>query len=348
MTGRRIEGWLPDLCRLPTLAAMMISAEIVVLVLELAPSEEAWGLAPFAAASLFAQWLALASALLLCKTRHLLHRLPLPIGVFLAWLEPVGVAAIGAYLLYQIDNGLDAGLTLPHGHAGDFVFGCAAVAGVICAAALRYFYVQQQWASQVQAKADAEVRALQARIRPHFLFNSMNSIASLVRRDPVTAERAIEDLADLFRAALGAGHGPATLDEEIVLVERYLAIEALRLGDRLKVEWHLADDLPRNLSMPRLILQPLVENAIVHGISRIEHGGTVRIDASAEGGRLRIAIVNPVPRTRGGSGNAHAQNSIEQRLRHHFGASARVTIQQRDDYYAFELDLPLRPQTAEG
>src|SRR5690606_5465417 len=162
-------------------------------------------------------------------------------------------------LLHEIDTGIGLHLTMPREYQAVFVGGVAALAAIITAAALRYFYVQQQWAEQVQAKADAEVRALQARIRPHFLFNSMNSIASLVRRDPATAERAIEDLSDLFRAALGAGQGPATLDEEIILAERFLAIEKLRLGDRLKVDWQREDDLPLTLSMPRLILQPLVE-----------------------------------------------------------------------------------------
>ncbi|HRY01095.1 MAG TPA: sensor histidine kinase [Xanthomonadaceae bacterium] len=341
-TMQRPREWLPDLCRLPALTAMMVAAEIVVLLLALAPSQEGiWDFPRFYASSLFAQWLALSSALLLCKTRPLLHRLPVWLGALIAWLEPVSMAALGAYLLHEIDTGIGLHMTLPREYQAVFVGGVAALAAVISAAALRYFYVQQQWAEQVQAKADAEVRALQARIRPHFLFNSMNSIASLVRRDPETAERAIEDLADLFRAALGAGQGPASLDEEITLGERYLAIEKLRLGDRLEVEWQRDGDLPLDLQMPRLILQPLLENAIIHGVARLEHGGCIHIGLHVEAGQLLIRIGNPTPRLRGASGNSHAQASIEQRLRHHFGDAARVTIDRRDDYYECTLALPL-------
>lgn len=340
--GNRPREWLPDLCRLQALTAIMVAAEIVVLLLGLAPSVEGiWDFPRFYVSSLFAQWLALSSALLLCKTRPLLLHLPVWLGMGIAWLEPILMAALGAYLLHEVDTGIGLHMTMPRESQSVFVGGVAALAAIISAAALRYFYVQQQWASQIQAKADAEVRALQARIRPHFLFNSMNSIASLVRRDPVTAERAIEDLADLFRAALGANQGPATLGEEIILVERYLAIEKLRLGDRLEVQWRRGDDLPLDLSMPRLILQPLVENAVIHGVARLEHGGCIRIDIHVEGRQLVIVIGNPTPGQRGASGNAHAQASTGQRLRHHFGDSARVTIAHRDDYYECRLTLPL-------
>ena len=103
----------------------------------------------------------------------------------------------------------------------------------------------------------------------------MNTIASLVRSDPAVAERAVLDLSDLFRAALGAGEGDSTLAEEVELAERYLAIEQLRLGDRLQVAWRKAEPLAVALPMPRLVLQPLVENAVLHGISRLPEGGTV-------------------------------------------------------------------------
>ena len=124
---------------------------------------------------------------------------------------------------------------------------------LITALALRYFYVIDRWQAQVGAQARAEADALQARIRPHFLFNSMNMIASLLRRDPEVAERAVLDLSDLFRAALGAGEGNSSLAEEVRLAERYLAIEQLRLGDRLQVVWRKQEPLPWALPMPRLI-----------------------------------------------------------------------------------------------
>jgi two-component system sensor histidine kinase AlgZ len=194
----------------------------------------------------------------------------------------------------------------------------------------------------VQAQAAAEVRALQARIHPHFLFNSMNTIASLVRSDPETAERAVEDLSDLFRAALGAGKGESTLGEELTLTERYLSIESLRLGDRLQVGWQLPADLPRGLTMPHLILQPLVENAVNHGVARLTAGGRVEIDARVERGRLLLRITNPCPRElEDQPGNRHAQSSIAQRLEHRFEGRARMTTTRGEGYYAVELELPL-------
>src|SRR5690606_14742609 len=170
----------------------------------------------------------------------------------------------------------------------------------------------------------------------------MNWIAGLVRRDPVTAERAIEDLSDLFRAALGAGQGESTLDEELTLCRRYLAIEALRLGDRLAVDWQLDPELPGELPLPRLILQPLVENAVVHGIARLGQGGTIRIAVARQARRLEVSITNPAPPPRNARpGNAHAQASIAQRLAYQFGPAARMATSHADGYYRCELSLPL-------
>jgi len=334
---------IPDFCRLQRLFAVLVVAEVVVLVLALAPHEEgAWGWARFAAASFFAQWLALTSAVLLCQARRWLIGLPTAAALLLAWLIPVAVAAGGAALVHELDVSLGYRLSLPADRRLEFMLGCAAIAALIGAVALRYFYVQEAWQRQVLAQAEAEVRALQARIKPHFLFNSMNTIASLVRSDPATAERAVEDLSDLFRAALGAGKGEGSLGEELVLTERYLAIESLRLGPRLAVDWELPDDLPRDLPMPRLILQPLLENAVLHGISRLTEGGRIAIRAWRDGGRLRLRIVNPAPPAQDGSaGNRHAQDSIAQRLTHHFQGRARMTVSRGPDYYAVELELPL-------
>jgi len=170
----------------------------------------------------------------------------------------------------------------------------------------------------------------------------MNTIASLVRSDPVTAERAVEDLSELFRAALGAGQGESTLAEEIHLAERYLAIEALRLGERLRVDWQVAADAPSGLRMPRLVLQPLLENAVLHGIAPLAEGGEISISIAPEGKRLRIRVSNPAPAPRSGEpGNRHAQDSIAQRLAYHFGAGARMDRRYRDGVYSCDIELPL-------
>ena len=344
---RALEPWLPDLCRLPRLAAMLGLAELAVLIVALAPDGSPdWTAGHFLSASGYALWLALSVSVLLCVSRRSVSRLPQRSGACLA----VALAALVAGMVAAIVHALFASVGDPGTGIGfwRFVGGSAAVVALITALALRYFYVIDRWEAQVGAHARAEADALQARIRPHFLFNSMNMIASLVRRDPVVAERAVLDLSDLFRAALGAGEGNSTLAEEVQLAERYLDIEQLRLGDRLRIQWRKPEPLPWALAMPRLVLQPLLENAVLHGISRLPEGGTITIELTAAGDRLRIVVGNPsLPPPAAGAaaldmhGAGHAQRSIAHRLGYAFGPRARMASAWRDGYYRCELDLPL-------
>jgi len=338
------EPWLPDLCRLPRLAAMLGIAQLVVVVVVLVPDADSrWDLARVLSTSGFALWVALSVSVLLCVSRRALSRLPQRTGALAA----VALAAAVAALVAGIVHALFASV----GEAGSwpsslrFVTGSAGVVTLITALALRYFYIIDRWQAQVGAHARAEADALQARIRPHFLFNSMNMIASLLSRDPEVAERAVLDLSDLFRAALGAGEGASSLAEEVRLAEQYLAIEQLRMGGRLQVRWDKAEPLPWALPMPRLVLQPLVENAVLHGISRLSEGGTVEIAIAAEGEALRLAVRNPSPPPEQASlhGAGHAQRSIGHRLGYAFGPRARMTAGWREGYYACELSLPLQP-----
>lgn len=346
---RRDAPWLPDLCRLPRLAALLGLAEVVVVVLALAP-EGAGGWTPmrFLSASGLALWLALAVAVLLCKLRAPISRLPQRLGAAVAVALAAAVALLGAGVVHALYSAVGA---QPLGMGfWRFAGGSAAVAALIVALALRYFYVGDRWAAQVEANARAEADALQARIRPHFLFNSMNLIAGLLRRDPAVAERAVLDLSDLFRAALGAGEGDSTLAAECELAAQYLSIESLRLGPRLQVEWDRREPLPWDLPLPRLTLQPLVENAVLHGISRLPEGGTVTVAVWTEGQALRLRVRNPAPAPGADGGAAplnrgagHAQRSIAHRLAWRYGPQARVTAGWSGGYYACEVTLPLPP-----
>lgn len=352
------EPWLPDLCRLGRLATMLGVAELVIIVIALAPAADAeWTLTRFASASGFALWLALTITVLLCVSRGQLSRLTPALGGTLAVLMAALIAACGAAMLYAIDSSLGYGLVAESVRLQRFALGSAAIAALIVAIVLRYLYAVDGWQAQVRASARAEADALQARIKPHFLFNSMNMIAGLLRREPEVAERAVLDLSDLFRAALGAGKGESSLAEEVELAERYLSIEQLRLGERLQVRWRRAEPLPWDLPLPRLVLQPLVENAVLHGISRIPAGGRIDIELNADADTLQISVHNPAPAPReresagadmsnmgidARAGSQHAQRSIAHRLTYAFGPRARVTGRWHEGYYLAELRVPLR------
>ncbi|TWT22632.1 sensor histidine kinase [Luteimonas marina] len=340
--AQRDEPWLPDLCRLPRIGAMLGLAQLAVVVVALVPDgSRSWDVHGFLTASGYALWLALSVSALLCVSRRWLSSLPMRSGALAAVAIAILVAGIAAAIVHGLFASVRESEGLPT--FWRFTSGSAAVVALLTALALRYFYVIDRWQAQVGAHARAEADALQARIRPHFLFNSMNMIASLLRRDPVVAERAVLDLSDLFRAALGAGEGHSSLAEEIDLSERYLAIEQLRLGERLRVEWRKDEALPLALAMPRLVLQPLLENAVLHGISRLPQGGTVEIEVAADPDWLRLQVRNPSlpPDQAGVHGAGHAQRSIGHRLGYMFGPRARMVSRWHDGYYACEIALPL-------
>jgi two-component system sensor histidine kinase AlgZ len=334
--------WLPDLCRLPRLLAVLFATEMIVIAVALASApDQGDHAARFVSGSAFALWTALVSSVALCQSRRWLSRRPRWLGTALALALPMLVAAGFAWAVDE----LAAGGLLPvaasvRGPSG--VLGIAVLAGLLAACVLRYFYVLDQWSAQVEASARASLDALQARIRPHFLFNSLNTIASLVRIDPVRAERAVENLADLFRAALSAGERDSTLGEELELCRRYLAIEALRYGDRLAVDWRIDDAVPQEHRMPSLLVQPLVENAVNHGIAQLPKGGTIAIEATLAGDAIELRITNPVLAGRSASRNGHALRSISQRLAYYYRSSAaRLDTEVAGDAYTCVLRLPL-------
>lgn len=336
--------WLPDFCSLPVLFAVMVVAELLVLVVLIAPSDESRPLLPrLAMASLFVQWLALICAVCLCKLRPQLRKLTPWFGIAAAYALMLTVTVLGSTLVFALDHQLGLGLTLPPQFEGRFVWRSAALCALIGAALLRYFFVLQQWRARVRAEAKARFDALQARIRPHFLFNSMNTIASLIRVRPAEAEHAVENLSDLFRAALGndaAAQG--TLGEELDLVRRYLDIEKLRLGERLRVDIDVGA-LPADLPLPVLLLQPLVENAVYHGVQQLPEGGTVTIRGQRDDKNIAIEIRNPCPPTRAAKRHGMALENTRARIEYHFGARGALKVDSGADYFACVVTLPLQP-----
>jgi two-component system sensor histidine kinase AlgZ len=207
--------------------------------------------------------------------------------------------------------------------------------------ALRYFYVSQQWRLNVESQARSRVNALQARIRPHFLYNSMNTIAALTRSDPSRAEEAVQDLADLFRANLSEKRSLISLKEELESARIYQRIEQLRMGDRLRVRW-LVQDLPTRALIPALTVQPLLENAIGHGVEQLEGGGEVIVEGSVTDGIVQLRVRNPMPPddSMARSGHGIALDNIRERLALLFGADAAVTAGREGSEYVVALRFP--------
>jgi two-component system sensor histidine kinase AlgZ len=335
---RREPSPLPDFCQLPALAALFAVAALTVTLMWLAPDNQR-GWRGYSVGILFASWMAVVIGVALCKLRPWLLRLPGRTPYAGVWLLMVVIVALASGLAGWLDAALQWQLiaTSP----GTFVRDNVLIAALLGAAMLRYFYVLGQWQARIAAVAHAQVDALQARIRPHFLFNSMNTVAALVRVDPAAAERTIEDLCELFRAALGQ-HGPrdGSLGEELALVERYLAIEQLRLGSRLQVRREL-QDLPLDFPLPRLLLQPLVENAVRHGIQPLREGGEVALRSWRERDALLIEIDNPLPATPPQPGNGHGLDNVRQRIAYRFGPRAVVRAGAEGDRFRVHLELPL-------
>jgi two-component system sensor histidine kinase AlgZ len=193
------------------------------------------------------------------------------------------------------------------------------------------------------ALADARLQALQARIRPHFLFNSLNSVLSLMRSQPRQAETALENLAELYRALMADNQRLSPLARELELARAYVELEALRLGERLGVDWRV-DGAPDDALLPALVLQPLLENAVIHGIEPNPAGGRIGVDIFVRGDSLGIVVRNPVCAAEGGArrGNGMALGNIRERLALHFDAEARLSARTVGDEFVVQMVMPLR------
>ncbi|PRB80975.1 sensor histidine kinase [Pseudomonas sp. MYb185] len=331
--------FLPDLCSPVAVFTLVVLAELMVLVWVLAqPVAEGFDWLQLAMASLFVQWIVLLSAALLCRLRNWMRRRPLGLAIACCYAVVVGLAllftVLADWVLYQGMAGtppLHTEQLLRHG----------LIALIMTSMLLRYFYLQQQWQSQNQAALQARLQSLQSRIRPHFLFNSLNSIVSLIGTQPDKAENAVLDLSDLFRANLADADAVATWGEEYRLCRGYLRIEQYRLGERLQVQWQV-DGLPDNLPFPLLTLQPLLENAILHGLQPCIAGGDIQVSGHYRAGRVELLVSNSCPQQSEHQGASMALNNIRARLAALFGPAAQVEAWQDGPRYFSRLVYPCK------
>lgn len=289
--------------------------------------------------SMFLQWIGLLNAAVLCGIRRWFNKQPNHMVIAGSFCLMMVISTLVSIAVIKLDIFLQTNTleTL----SDYFMLRTIIMSAVIYAVLLRYFYIQQQWKIVLQATALAEIQALKARIRPHFLFNSMNTIASLITFQPEKAEKAVEDLSDLFRASLTESTSN-TLDDELDLIRSYLDIETLRLGERLKIKWDI-DELAKQQEIPALILQPLTENAIYHGIEPLPEGGEIVISAKMVNQHLYLSVKNPISeitRGRHHKGNEMAQDNIRQRLLLVYSGHADFTTNETKEEYLVTLMMP--------
>ncbi len=264
---------------------------------------------------------------MLAALRDVLRRLPLRLGQLIV-VGLVMLAAFAQQLYWQ-------SLGFPESGSGLRVILLAGAAGGLL---LLYFELRAR--AHSPAQAEARLAALNARIRPHFLFNSLNAVLSLIRARPQQAEAALESLSDLFRAAMRDPAELVNVADEIALGRQYLELEKLRLGERLAVDWQIEGNFSQ-IPIPPLMLQPLLENAVYHGIEPAPEGGLLRVSVVRHGDELHLAISNPTTRqAQHAAGNQMALANIRERLALYYDLEARLEITATPDAYEVRISLP--------
>lgn len=319
---------LPDWRNFGVMLRVLLGVNVLALLAALVqvPDLPAWPGRYVELAAVVEPWLLICLGLL-AILRNALWRLPLRLGQGLV-LALAGGLAFGLYAYWQ---------SLMPGDTGS-PWRVAVLATAIAATLLGYFELRSGAFSPAQA--EARLAALNARIRPHFLFNSLNAVLSLIRARPQQAEAALESLSDLFRAAMRDPGELVSLADEIALGRQYLDLERLRLGERLAVDWQIGA-VPLDLPIPPLMLQPLLENAVYHGIEPAPEGGTVRIAIELRGEVLSISIANPTPaHHHRAAGNQIAVANLRERLALYYDLEARLEIDAGEQFYEVRISLP--------
>lgn len=337
---RPTEILIPDCCNLGVVLRVLLAVNLAVAAGSLLHAS-GWrsGLAAFVEDSMMVELSCLWSLFALCVLRRLLPRLPERAAP--AWsqrlacaLVPAAVTAAVVHFFLSVEwlrGGLD-NLSVPRGVMLAALFG-----GLI----QHYFELRTRAFSP--ALVEARLQALQARIQPHFLFNSLNAVLSLIRGEPRRAEAALEDLAELFRVLMSDPRNMTTLAKELRLCEQYLAIEKLRLGERLQVEWrmdNIGEDVLRRAQMPVLLLQPLLENAVHYGVEPAAGPALIRVDISRALERIEIIVVNPWHGAPGTPGNRLALQNIRERLQLLYDVESQLGTAVVDGRFEVRLRFP--------
>jgi two-component system sensor histidine kinase AlgZ len=334
------QAYLPDFCAAATVFVVVLIAELVAIVITLAAHSSGNFFVELYKNSFFVLWFALLGSALMCRLRARLEGAGKTRAFVFSFIVLLLLCLLLAEIAWQLTTAFSELLYIESSHFV-FVGRTFAIGAIVIALAMRYLYISSEWRRSIHLEAQSRISALKALIRPHFLFNSMNTIASLTRSNPAQAEEAVEDLSDLMRANLGSNTDKTTLKQEFETAAIYQRIEKLRLGDRLHVRWDIRD-LPMRAQIPSLTIQPLLENAIYHGIELLPGGGEVKVAGKRDGKFLTIDISNPVAGSaqRKNDGNKMALSNIRQRYELAYGNRASVEVSETDKHYTVSLRFP--------
>lgn len=336
---------LPDLGTLGMALRIVLLAETIALIVAIGrnPALDVQAWQDLKLLSMFALALALLSAVALMLFSPLLKRMSLATGSVFVVLLLLAVTAVGTDAVIAALHGLGLIADPWPPWRESLLVRTMLIAAIVGTLGLRYLILRHHAETEGKSQQEARMQALQSRIRPHFLFNSLNSVASLTRSDPARAEAVLHDLADLFRVLLADARKLVPISAEQEISRQYLALEKLRLGERLDIKWSV-NNIPRSAQIPALTLQPLLENAIYHGIEPRFAGGTVKIEMWTEGEMLNIMISNPLPEAQAmgrSKGNRIALDNIRQRLATQFGGRASMQSFEEGGQYHVKVKMPI-------
>lgn len=324
---------LPHFCQASTLYLTIITSLLLSILLSLIEPNWQQGfwynLSTF---SLFILWTALTSIGILCLTRRYYESISL---------KKFSLFAITIILAVTLIYSLIVATYLTVDPSPEFLLRNLIVAALISGVFFRYYFLRQESLWRIQSEAEARIQALQSRIRPHFLFNSLNTLANLAAVDPEKTEQMILDMADIFRASMQRSDVLIPFADEKQLCSQYLGLESQRLGNRLSVEWHV-NNISDNLLVPPLLLQPLLENAVYHGIQKRPEGGMVTIKGVSYRKYIQLEIANPLPPANASNhkGNSMALKNIRQRLEVIYGNKAQLNYHQSQEYFYCLVKIP--------
>jgi len=344
-TATRAHHYLPNFGSFAMAARFLIFAELLAIIITIGRNhifdEQAWQ--ELSLLSAFALTIAFCSIAVLKLASPLLRRLPPALGSTVVVLLLLAVTAAGTEAIILALHDLHIIPERWPPWRDSLLMRSLLISAITGTLGMHYLILKYHSDRDAKTQQESRMQALQSRIRPHFLFNSLNSVASLTHSDPKRAEAVLHDLADLFRVLLADARKLVPISAEREISRQYLEIEKLRLGDRLQVKWNV-NNVPNSAQVPALTLQPLLENAIYHGIEPRFAGGTIKIDMWAEGDTLNIMISNPLPEVRRdgrGRGNKLAQENTRERLATQFGDAASMQTFEEGGQYHVKVKMPI-------